>query len=41
MYHEFAHFLVQDHSAAFHALMSLLMPEYRSVRAMLNGKGNN
>lgn len=41
MYHEFAHFLVQDHSSAFHALMSLLMPEYRAVRAMLNGKGNN
>ena len=41
MYHEFAHFLVQDHSAAFHALMSLLMPEYRSVRAILNGRENN
>ena len=38
IYHELAHFLVPDHSDAFHALMRALMPEYRAVRAMLNGK---
>lgn len=38
IYHELAHFLVPDHSDAFHALMRALMPDYRSVRAMLNGK---
>ncbi|MBQ2420388.1 MAG: M48 family metallopeptidase [Clostridia bacterium] len=34
--HEFAHFLQPDHSPAFHALMTELMPDWRQRRKQLN-----
>ena len=34
--HEFAHFIVPDHSPAFHALMTALMPDWKARRARLN-----
>ncbi len=34
--HEFAHFLQPDHSPAFHALMSVLLPDWKQRRENLN-----
>ena len=34
--HEFAHFLCPDHSPAYHALMTVLMPDWKERRAKLN-----
>ena len=33
--HEFAHFLCPDHSPAFHALMTTLMPDWKERREKL------
>lgn len=34
--HEFCHFIHPDHSKAFHALMTSLMPDWRQRKALLN-----
>jgi predicted metal-dependent hydrolase len=36
--HEFAHFLCPDHSPAYHALMTALMPDWKERKAKLNAK---
>lgn len=34
--HEFSHFICPDHSPAYHALMTALMPDWKERRAKLN-----
>ena len=34
--HEFAHFVQPDHSSAFHALMTVLMPDWKERKARLS-----
>lgn len=34
--HEFAHFVCPDHSAAYHALMTQLMPDWKARKQLLN-----
>lgn len=34
--HEFAHFLIHDHSPAYHALMTALMPDWKERKKRLN-----
>ena len=36
--HEFAHFIQPDHSPAYHALMTTLMPDWKARKAKLNAK---
>ena len=36
--HEFAHFIQPDHSPAYHALMTALMPDWKARKAKLNAK---
>ncbi|MBE6620077.1 MAG: M48 family metallopeptidase [Ruminococcaceae bacterium] len=36
--HEFAHFVQPDHSPAYHALMTALMPDWKGRKAKLNAK---
>lgn len=36
--HELAHFLQQNHSAKFYAVMDKVMPEHREIRRSLNNK---
>lgn len=38
LWHEYAHFLVQDHSARFYALIHEAMPDYDARKALLDGK---
>jgi predicted metal-dependent hydrolase len=34
--HEFTHFIQPDHSTAFHALMTTLMPDWKERKKRLN-----
>ena len=36
--HEFAHFVCHDHSAAYHALMTHLMPDWKARKQILNSE---
>lgn len=36
--HEFTHFIQPDHSPAYHALMTTLMPDWKARKAKLNAK---
>lgn len=38
--HEMVHLLERLHNARFHAFMDEFMPEWRAVKAKLNGRGN-
>lgn len=37
--HEFAHFIHPDHSPAFHAFLSEMMPDWKERRNLLNTRG--
>ncbi|MBO7341951.1 MAG: M48 family metallopeptidase, partial [Clostridia bacterium] len=36
--HEFAHFVCPDHSAAYHALMTQLLPDWKARKQLLNSE---
>lgn len=38
LWHEYAHLVIPNHSARFYSLIEHHMPEYRTLKAMLNGE---